>query len=96
MRRKRTKSRAEWVREYRREMRIEGKLKEVEAIKSWEIIAGKAIARRTKKVYIEDSVLYVHLSSPLVRNELMMMKDTLIERMNEMAGETIITSVILR
>ena len=40
---------SEVLREYKKEMRIDNKLKEVELINSWEEIAGQAIARRTTK-----------------------------------------------
>ena len=45
MRRKKTMSVAEVLKEYKREMRIDNKLKEVQLINSWEEIAGSAIAR---------------------------------------------------
>lgn len=89
-------SMADVLKEYKKEMNIDNKLKEVELVSSWEEIAGQAIARRTTRVYIKDKTLVIHLSSPVVRNELLMIKATLIERMNEKAGERLIDSVELR
>jgi len=71
-------------------------MKEVSLLKSWEVIVGQAIAKRTTKVYIKNSILFVHLSSSVVRNELQMIKETLIERLNEAAGEKLITEIVLR
>lgn len=96
MRRKKTMSMADVLREYKKEMNIENKLKEVELISSWEDIAGKAIAKRTSKVFIRDTTLVIYLNSSVVRNELLMMRETLIQRMNELAGEKLIDSVELR
>ena len=96
MRRKKTMSVADVLKEYKKEMNIDNKLKEVELVSSWEEIAGQAIARRTTRVYIRKSTLVIHLSSAVVRNELLMIRDTLIKRMNEKAGENIIDSVELR
>jgi hypothetical protein len=96
MRRKKTMSMADVLREYKREMNIENKLKEVELINSWEDIAGKAIARRTDKVFLRGTTLVIYLNSSVVRNELLMIRESLIKRMNELAGEQLIDSVELR
>lgn len=96
MRRKKTLSLSEALREYRSEMNIDNKLREINLINSWEEIAGRAIARRTKKVYIRDGVLYVYLNSSIVRSELAMVKESLRERLNEKAGEIMIKEVVLR
>ena len=82
--------------EYKKDMNIESRLKEVEVINSWESIAGRAIAARTTSISVKDHVLYICLNSSVVRNELMMMKETIRSRMNEMAGEEIISSIILK
>jgi len=57
---------------------------------------GKAISSRTDKVYIRDGVLYVHLKSSIVRNELMMIREALREKLNNQAGEEIIKEIILK
>jgi len=96
MRRKKTMAISDILREYKKEMNIDNKLKEVEIIQTWGEIVGKAIARHTSGVYIKDSVLFVHLDSAVVRNELLMIRELIIERINEKAGEEIVKSVILR
>jgi len=96
MRRKKTLSLSEVLKEYRSEMNIDNKLKEINLIKSWEEIAGKAIARRTSKVYIKDGSLYIHLNSSVARNELSMLRESLRERLNEKAGEELVKDIILR
>lgn len=89
-------SMADVLKEYKKEMNIESKLKEVQLINSWEEIAGKAIARHTTKVFVRDSTLVIYLDSSVVRNELLMIRESLIRRVNELAGEQIIKSVELR
>jgi len=96
MRRKKTMSLVDVLAEYKREMNIEGRLKEVEIINSWEEIAGRAIAVRTKKIYIRNRELVIHLTSSVVRNELMMMKEIIRARINERAGEELVINIILK
>ncbi len=96
MRRSKTISLAEAIKDYIREMNLEGKLVEINLINSWEDIVGKAISSRTSKVYIKDHILYVHLSSSVVRNELMMLREALKEKLNSRAGSEVIKEIILR
>jgi predicted nucleic acid-binding Zn ribbon protein len=96
MRRSKTISLAEAMKDYIREMHLEGKLNEIGLINSWEETVGKAIASRTTKIFIKDQVLYVHLSSSVVRNELLMLRQTLKEKLNEKAGAEVIRDIVLR
>jgi len=84
------------MKDYLREMNLEGKLSEIGLINSWEEIVGKAIASRTSKIYIKDHVLYVHLSSSVVRNELLMLREALRAKLNEKAGKEMIRDIVLR
>lgn len=96
MRRSRTISIAEAMKDYIREMNLEGKLLEVNLINSWEEMVGKAISSRTSKVYIRDHILYVHLTSSVARNELMMLREVLREKLNEKSGKELIREIVLR
>ena len=96
MRRSKTISLAEAMKDYIREMNLEGKLTEIGLINSWEEIVGKAISLRTTKVYIKDHILYVHLSSSVVRNELLMLREALKEKLNEKAGSEVVKDIVLR
>lgn len=77
-------------------MNIDNRLKEVSLLNSWEDIAGRAIAKRTTKVIMKDGTMFIYLSSPVVRNELMMIRESLRERLNEEAGEELVKEIVLR
>ncbi len=96
MRRSKTISLAEAMQDYLKEMNLEGKLNEIHLVSSWEEIVGKAISSRTSKIYIKDHILYVHLTSSVVRNELLMLRQALKEKLNEKAGAEIIKDIVLR
>jgi predicted nucleic acid-binding Zn ribbon protein len=84
------------MKDYIKEMHLEGKLNEVSVINSWEETVGKAIASRTTKIYIKDQVLYVYLSSSVVRNELLMLRQALREKLNERAGAEVVRDIVLK
>jgi predicted nucleic acid-binding Zn ribbon protein len=96
MRRSKTITLAEALNDYIKEMNLGGKLSELGVLGSWEEIVGKAISSRTTKIYIKDSVLYVHLNSSVVRNELLMLRQALKEKLNEKAGSEVIKDIVLR
>ena len=96
MRRSKTISLAEALTDYIKEMNLGGKLSEAGVINSWEEIVGKAISSRTSKIYIKDHILYVHLSSSVVRNELLMFREALRDKLNKKAGSEVIKDIVLR
>ena len=96
MRRSKTISLAEALQDYIKEMNLAGKLSEAGVINTWEEVVGKAISSRTSKIYIKNHVLYVHLNSSVVRNELLMLRETLREKLNEKAGSEVIKDIVIR
>lgn len=96
MRRSKTITLAEALHDYIKEMHLDGKLSEIGIINSWEEVVGKAISSRTSKIYIKDHVLYVFLNSSVVRNELLMLRQVLKEKLNEKSGSEIIKDIVLR
>jgi predicted nucleic acid-binding Zn ribbon protein len=96
MRRSKTISIGEAMQDYIKEMNLGPKLKELSLIDSWENMVGKAISTRTSKVYIKDKILFVHLKSSIVRNELMMIREALREKLNTQAGEEVIKEIVLK
>ena len=73
--------------------RLDGRMKEMDIISAWEDMMGKAVASRTTKIYIRNKVLHLHLNSSVMRDELLHGKKVIIERVNQTAGEELITDV---
>jgi len=96
MRRSNTQTIASVIKDYLKEAQIEGKLKEVQVVNSWEELVGKTIARRTNKIYINKGKLYLHMNSSIVKNELLMHREGIIERINTNAGEEIVKEIVIR
>lgn len=76
--------------------KLEKGLAEYRLIKSWKDLLGITVAKKTKGLYIKNRKLFVTLHSSVVRNELEMIKDNLIPRLNEAAGMDVIDDVVLR
>jgi predicted nucleic acid-binding Zn ribbon protein len=96
MRKSNTQSISSVLKSYVQENNLERKLNELDLIKSWESVMGKTVARYTGNLYIQNSTLFVETTSPIVRNELLMMKEEIRVRLNEVVGEELIKAIIFR
>ncbi|MEI7523582.1 MAG: DUF721 domain-containing protein [Mariniphaga sp.] len=84
------------IQDYLKKEKIDGKLAELEAVNMWESIIGKQISRATTSIFIKDGVLYIHLSSSIVRNELFMMRNEIIQAINMRIGRRVVKAIILK
>ncbi|MDP2889610.1 MAG: DUF721 domain-containing protein [Bacteroidota bacterium] len=96
MRKNNTQSISDVLRSYTRENKLDRKLNELDLIKSWETVMGKTVARYTGNLYIQNSTLFVETTSPIVRNELLMMREDIRIRLNEVVGEELIKTIVFR
>ena len=71
-------------------------LNEQRLLDAWPQILGPAIASYTKELYIRNQILYVHLTSAALRQELMMGRELLVRNLNQKVGATVITNIIFR
>lgn len=60
------------IRNFLRQESLESPLNEQRLINAWEEVLGSAVASYTRQLYIKNQVLYVHLTSAALRQELMM------------------------
>lgn len=74
--------------------KLRKKFDETSLIVAWPEMMGKAIANRTKDIFIRDRKLFIRLESAVIKNDLMMMRSNIIEKMNERAGSSIIDEII--
>ncbi len=96
MRRSNTQSLGELLKEYIHEKQFDRKLKEVDIVQNWEQLLGKTIAHYTRNIYIRNGILYVEITSAVVKNELFLMREEIGRRINENAGEEIIRRIVFK
>lgn len=82
------------IRRFLREGGLESPLNEYRLIQAWETVLGKAIARYTGQMYIKNQTLYVHLTSPALRQNLQMSRQSLVKRLNESVGAQVIVDIV--
>jgi predicted nucleic acid-binding Zn ribbon protein len=96
MERKETRRIDELLIQFVKSNRLEKGLAEYRLIKSWNDLLGVTVAKKTRSIRIRDRILFVTLHSSVVRNELEMIKDSLIPKLNEAAGMNVIDGIVIR
>lgn len=71
----------------------DGKMKEMDLVAAWPELMGIAVANRTKEIRIQNKKLYLTIDSSVMREELLLGKQIIIDRLNEFAGQEIVTDI---
>jgi len=74
--------------------KIKRRFDETAIITAWPDIVGKPVANRTKELFINNKRLFLRIESSVVKNELLMMRSQIIEKINTEAGDTIVEEII--
>ena len=75
--------------------RIESKFDEATLVASWERLVGSPIAKRTKKVYISNKVLYVEFKSPSMKNDFLLHKGHILQLFQKEFGHELVKDIII-
>jgi predicted nucleic acid-binding Zn ribbon protein len=79
-----------------RDLKIDDKIQESRILEAWPEIVGSMLASHTLSTKIIRNVLYVKLDTPILRNELQMMRQSLIERLNKVSGGQTLQDIVFR
>ena len=72
---------------------LETPLLQKRLIDSWAEVAGQAVANYTDGLFIKNQTLYVHLTTPALRSDLMLMRSELVRRLNAHVGSQVIADI---
>ena len=74
MRRNNAEQVGDVIRFFLRQQGLESPLNEYRLVQAWSDVVGPAMARYTSNLYIKNQTLHVHLTSAVLRQELMMVR----------------------
>lgn len=86
----------EAIRDLLQTYHLDSRFDEAALLASWPEMVGPAVAKRTRKVFIQNKVLYVELTSSSMKNDFMLHKQRVLELFQEKFGRNIITDIIVR
>ena len=75
------------------DMHLDTPLREKRLMDAWNNVAGEVVARYTGNKYIRNQILYVEISNPALKANLMMMRSKLVDKLNAVVGGRIITDI---
>lgn len=91
--RREVKSVADVLQQLLREEGLETPLQQKRLIDSWETVTGRIVARYTTEKFIQNQTLYVKIVNPALRQDLALMRQQLVKRLNEQVGSFIISDI---
>ncbi len=74
--------------------KLKGKFDETSVVALWPELMGKAVANRTTQLYVSQKKLFVRIESSVIKNELLMVRSGIIQKINEHAGSEVITDIV--
>ncbi len=72
------------------------KLNETRIEQAWSEVLGPMVMQYTRNIYVKNRVLYVSLSSSVLRSELTLCRERLVKSLNDHVGVTAIYDIVIR
>ena len=74
--------------------KIKRRYDETAILASWPQLVGKPVANRTKELFIRDKKLFLRIESSVIKNELVMMRSQIINKINDDAKTILIEEIV--
>ena len=74
--------------------KIKRKFDETGITTAWPQFVGKSVANRTKEIFIRDKKLFLRIESSVIKNELVMMRTQIIDKINNEAKSVLVEEII--
>jgi predicted nucleic acid-binding Zn ribbon protein len=82
------------IKEFLQAYRLEERMNQTKLIHSWEKVVGKMIANHTHDLSIRNKILFVHIDSPALRNELSYQKGKIMDSLNSEVNAKVIDDIV--
>ena len=76
--------------------KLESGMDKIDVEQAWKNLMGNGVNTYTKEVILKGTILYVSLTSAVLREELSYGKDKIIKMINEEMGKEVVKSLVLR
>ncbi|MDB5009250.1 MAG: hypothetical protein JWR67_24 [Mucilaginibacter sp.] len=94
MRKSNDKSLKEAIEQMLQVYKIKRRFDETGIIAAWPQLVGKSVANRTKELFIHDKKMFLRIESSVIKNELMLIRTQIIDKINEDAKGILIEDII--
>lgn len=84
------------MKQFLNKSRLKQGIQSVQIEEVWETVMGKTIANYTDKLELRGHTLFITSKVAPLKNELLYQKEKIIQRLNEVMGEKLITEVKIK
>jgi hypothetical protein len=96
MRKKNTELLSDVILQVLKEQHLDKPLYEKRLIDAWPLILGSNIMKYTSGLIIQNKVLYVNLTSSVLRHDLFMSREDIKKSLNKHIGAEVIVDIVFR
>ncbi|MDB4999935.1 MAG: RNA-binding protein [Mucilaginibacter sp.] len=94
MRKTNDKSLKEAIEQMLNVYKIKRRYDETAIVSLWPDLVGKSVANRTKELFIRDKKLFLRIESSVIKNELVLMRSQIIQKINEDAKTELVAEIV--
>jgi len=84
------------IRQVLREHHLDRPLNEKRLIESWSLVLGTNIMQYTSELVVKNRILYVTLTSSVLRHDLFMSREEIKKSLNDRVGVEVIVDIIFK
>jgi len=96
MRKKNTELLSDVIRQVLKEQHLDRPLNEKRIIDAWPLVLGNNIVQYTSDLSIRNRVLYVSLTSSVLRHDLFLSREEIKKSLNKQAGVEVIVDIVFK
>ena len=94
MRKANDKSLKEAIEQMLNVYKIKRRYDETAIVSLWPDLVGKSVANRTKELFIKDKRLFLRIESSVIKNELVLMRSQIIQKINDEAKTELVAEIV--
>jgi Protein of unknown function (DUF721). len=94
MRRRNTETLGAVVSQFLTNNRLQKPLAEKHAVDAWQVVLGKNVMDYTHDLQIKNGVLYVSITSAVLRHDLFMQREEIRNKINKNVGTEVVKKII--
>lgn len=96
MRKRNTEIISEVIHQFLKQRKLEKPLYEKRIIDAWPEVLGKNIMTYTSELSIKNKILYVRLTSSVLRHDLFLSREQIVDSLNNHVGYKVIEDIVFR
>ena len=94
MRKTNDKSLKEAIEQMLNVYKIKRRFDETGIVSLWPQLVGTSVANRTKEIFIRDKRLFLRIESSVIKNEWVMMRSQIIQKINDEAKTELVVEIV--